>query len=188
MINVMEILSHEHRLIEQVLGSFETFANHLAEHQPGQRQTVRGYAEFFSTFANRCHDSKEEDLLFETLQRHGISAKKGGPLMILRQEHERGGALVQELVALGIGKEPLDSRQQERLLVIARQYVAFQRSHIMKEDFVLLPLALQTLPAAILAETTAAFERFEEEIMGKDVHAQMHTLAKALMAAYPPPR
>ena len=45
--------------------------------------------EFFRTFVDRCHHSKEEDLLFPALEEVGVS-KKEGPIGVMLKEHQQG--------------------------------------------------------------------------------------------------
>jgi hemerythrin-like domain-containing protein len=185
MTNAITILMNEHRFLEQVLGSLETFVQAADLAQPAARQQVAGYAEFFREFADRCHHGKEENQLFATLHRQGMPLHQG-PLAVMRHEHELGRNYVRELTALGAGSDGLDSTEQGRLREAATGYGELLRAHIQKEDNVLFPLALQTLSADTLAAVTDAFHRFEQDEMGEQVHERLHALAESLIAAYPP--
>ncbi len=185
MTNAITMLMTEHRLIEQVLGSLETFVQSPAVGQHEARQTVARYADFFRNFADQCHHGKEENYLFATLHRQGMPLERG-PLAVMLHEHELGRAHVQVLATLGDGEGPLDSDQQARLRNTTLDYCELLRSHIMKEDNVLFKMALQELTSETLAAVTQDFIQFEQETMGEQTHTRLHALAESLLAAYPP--
>ena len=62
----IDVLMEEHRLIEQVLGSLETWAITVQDGLAIERSVVREYGEFFKGFADAYHHGKEEDILFQT--------------------------------------------------------------------------------------------------------------------------
>ena len=51
----IEVLMGEHRLIEQALGSLETYAVEVRAGAPALGEVIADYARFFSGFADRCH-------------------------------------------------------------------------------------------------------------------------------------
>jgi hemerythrin-like domain-containing protein len=75
----IEILMGEHRLIEQVLGSLETYVVGIEQGEAPERQTLADYAAFFRGFADACHHGKEEDLLFQRMIERGFP-REAGPL------------------------------------------------------------------------------------------------------------
>jgi hemerythrin-like domain-containing protein len=67
MSHAIETLTHEHRVIEQVLGGLERLAEAVARGEAVERSTVKDFAQFFAGFADRCHHGKEEDRLFTAM-------------------------------------------------------------------------------------------------------------------------
>jgi hemerythrin-like domain-containing protein len=181
----VETLMQEHRVIEQVLGSLETFAARVREGGPADRAAIALYAEFFREFADRCHHGKEEDRLFERMTARGLP-REAGPVAVMLAEHEEGRAHVRALAVLGEGLGPLSGAEREVLLAHADAYVALLRQHIVKEDNVLFPMAAQLLPAGEMEGLAEAFEEFETKVMGEGAHARLHALAEGLVAACPP--
>ena len=59
-----DLLSNEHRVIEQVLDCLEKMVARSAEHQQLEEEPARQAVDFFRNFADRCHHGKEEAHLF----------------------------------------------------------------------------------------------------------------------------
>jgi hemerythrin-like domain-containing protein len=156
------MLTQEHEAILRGLTALEKLGWRLESGQPVDREALTWLIGFFRIFADRCHHGKEEQHLFPALERHGVP-KEGGPLGVMREEHEEGRALVR---AMAEG----DDRQTAAAI---RGYVALLRAHIDKENSVLFPLAEQILPDDEQRALGHAFEAVEQEVAGPDVHARL---------------
>ena len=185
MYEAIHALMEEHRVIEEVLGALETFADRLDQGEAADRATVADFGAFFRNFADRCHHGKEEDRLFATMVKHGFPGEFG-PIAVMLAEHAEGRDHVGALVAIGEGEGPLSQEEKERLVSHCRNYVPLLRAHILKEDNILYPMAEQSLPPGVLEDLAGDFEAFEREVMGDGAHAAFHGLAEKLAAAYPP--
>jgi len=185
MIAAIEDLMTEHRLIERVLWSFETFAVDLSRGADADRVSVSEYAEFFAGFADRCHHGKEEDLLFVKMNEQGFP-REAGPIAVMLSDHVEGRKHVAGLATVGAGSGPLSEEERATVIAHARGYIPLLTSHIMKEDNVLYPMALQALPTAEMEKLGRDFEVFEREVMGEDAHERFHALAEKLIHCYPP--
>lgn len=181
----IQILKHEHRVIESVLGSLEGFVARMQEGEEVERSAVHRYAEFFSKFADRCHHGKEEDLLFKTMVAHGFS-DRAGPIAVMLGEHTEGRAHVRVLAEIGSREGELSDEECDALADHAGAYVPMLRNHIAKEDSILYVMAERTLPPSELSGLVEAFEQFEREQMGPDEHQRLHELAGLLVAEQPP--
>jgi len=133
MTQAVETLMTEHRLIEKVLGSLATFSEGLEPGQPGARENVAEYAEFFREFADRCHHGKEEDRLFTVMGDYGFPSDTG-PVYVMLQEHELGRSHVRELADVGGGpgwpgefeefdRTVMGEGENERLHELARRLI-----------------------------------------------------------------
>ncbi len=179
------ILMDEHRIIERVLGSLETCALAIESGPVPDREILRAYGDFFRLFADRCHHGKEEDRLFAKMAQRGFPTEYG-PIAVMLAEHVEGRACVATLVRSGEGVGPLSEPQRIEVVEAARRYVPLLRAHILKEDNILYPMALQALTPAEQDELAESYEAFERDAMGEGEHERLHALAERLCASYPP--
>lgn len=181
----VEALMNEHRVIEQVLGSLETFVQNVKKEAAVERDTVRTYADFFKNFADRCHHGKEEDRLFVKMRDFGFPSEFG-PVAVMVAEHEEGRGHVGALASIGAGTGPLSPSERDDLCEHAEAYIQMLRAHIQKEDNILYPMALQAIPPAEMDKLAESYDAFESSVMGAGEHEKFHALAEDLIAAYPP--
>lgn len=181
----IQILKHEHRIIESVLGSLEGFVARTQEGEEVDRSVIRRYAAFFSQFADRCHHGKEEDLLFKTMTEHGFSDRTG-PIAVMLGEHTEGRAHVRVLAELGSREGELSDEECDALAEHAGAYAPMLRNHIAKEDSILYPMAERTLQPSELSALVEAFERFERDEVGVEEHRRLRELAVLIVAEQPP--
>jgi hemerythrin-like domain-containing protein len=185
MSEAIEILMNEHRLIEQVLGSLETFAFNLQNGADADRQTVKDFGAFFSGFADKCHHAKEEDRLFVKMNQYGFP-QDYGPVAVMLAEHSEGRSHVGALLQIGAGDGPLSSSERDAIIEHALAYVPLLRSHIIKEDNILYPMAVQAIPPAEMDAMLAEFKATGPTTAGGSEHERFQAMAQALTHAYPP--
>ncbi len=173
------ILKHEHKVILLVLSAAEREAKHIRATGEVRADTVGKMLDFFTSFADRCHHSKEEDLLFVRMQARG-APRESGPIALMLTEHDLGrtllAALRRDLPRAGQG----DAALAADIASYLSAYVELLRAHIAKEDNVLYPLADRILTEEDQAQLTDDFERVEAEEMGEGVHDKYHQLAHEL--------
>ncbi len=185
MSRAIEILMAEHRLIEQVLGSLETFVVGIEQGLPPERATLADYAAFFRGFADACHHGKEEDLLFQRMLERGFP-RETGPLAVMLHEHVLGRARVAALHALGAAEGPFAPVEVELAVENASVFIALLRAHILKEDGILYPMAERLLTAPEFDALETDFERLEKAMRADGSLDRFHGLAGALSARFRP--
>jgi hemerythrin-like domain-containing protein len=176
-----DILRREHDDILRMLDASEELTRHLAGGEPVAADLLFELVEYFRVFADRCHDVKEEDLLFPFLELKGL--KRGtGPLGVLLDEHEEGRGWLRrmrnaaEAYRLGqpeAGREWADA---------AGAYHRLLRQHIEKENSILLLLADRLLSDSEQTALGEAFLKLEEEKAGRGTHARLAALMERLTA------
>ena len=181
----IEVLMSEHRLIEQALGSLESYAGLVQEGFSPGREVIGEYAAFFRGFADTCHHGKEEDILFQRMLDRGFP-RHSGPLAVMFHEHELGRAHVRELTALASGTGTLSPRETTELLYNVSGYVPLLRVHIQKEDTILYPLALRMLTGPELDAMNTQFEAFETQLRAEGLLDRLSELADRLTTRFPP--
>jgi hemerythrin-like domain-containing protein len=181
----IEVLMGEHRLIEQALGSLETYAREIRAGAPPLRAVIADYAAFFRGFADVCHHGKEEDILFRLMIERGFP-REAGPLAVMYYEHELGRGHVRAIAAIGAGPGEEAMGDAGELLKHADAFIPLLRQHILKEDQVLYPLALQVLDGPELDAMNGEFEAFEARASADGSYNRLRALAERLSERFRP--
>jgi hemerythrin-like domain-containing protein len=184
MTRAIEILTSEHRVIELVLSSLETFVEKVGSGIEDEKATLRDYLTFLKGFADQCHHGKEEDILFATMASRGFP-EETGPLAVLHLEHVMGRGYIGALASIADGSKPLTREEREILRTHASAYIGLLRAHIQKEDSVLYPVATRVIPGPEMEKLAEKFDDFEaRETPGR--HETLYALVEQLVAAFPP--
>lgn len=176
-------LMNEHRGIELMLDILETVASKLKAGERVDTAHLEGIMEFFTGFADKCHHGKEEDLLFPSLEALGI-ARDGGPIGVMLHEHRIGRECIARMKkGLASMKEGL-ADGSALFTDAAEEYIGMLRQHIQKEDNVLYPMGDARMSEETDKELFEAFEKLEEERIGKGKHEEFHAFLEKLEGIY----
>jgi hemerythrin-like domain-containing protein len=178
-----DILSQEHRVIEQVLDCLEKMAHEAVETGRLEAEPARGALAFFRTFADSCHHGKEETHLFPAMEARGFSPDCG-PTAVMRYEHEKGRAHVRGMAENLDAAAAGDAKALDRFARHARGYVTMLREHIQKEDHCLFSMANQALTDEDQQALLARFHRVEAKEMGAGTHETYLEIANELAERY----
>jgi len=173
----IETLMSEHRAIEGVLDALTRFVDEVVRRTTSDRAVLEDFVTFLAEFADGQHHAKEEDVLFAAMVEHGFP-ERSGPIAVMRDDHERGRALIRHLRALARLPGAWSDDERADLAAAASTYVLHLRAHIQKEDGVLYPLAEQHLPGAALAAVDLACARADAARAGRG--AELVALGEAL--------
>jgi hemerythrin-like domain-containing protein len=180
-----DLLSGEHRVIEQVLACLERLADGCAGGGRLDGASARKALEFFRHFADHCHHGKEEEHLFPMLEAHGF-VRESGPTGVMRTEHEQGRLHLRGMAESLDGAAAGEAAAVRSFLLHARAYSTLLRQHIHKEDHILFPLANRALDAASQQELLESFGRVEAGHGG--AHEEYLRLADELADRFHIPR
>src|SRR3972149_10752582 len=128
-----EILSNEHRVIEQVLDCLDKIVQRCQSEHKLDKQSAKDVVTFLRNFAARCHHGKEEAHLFPALEAKGFS-RDGGPTGVMLYEHEQGRNFIRgmdEAIQTAAKDEVV---AQTKFVRNDREYINLLREHIQKED------------------------------------------------------
>jgi hemerythrin-like domain-containing protein len=178
-----QILSGEHRVIDQVVSCLEAIVRDAKSAAKLDELPARDAVAFFRNFADRCHHGKEEVYLFPALEAKGFP-REGGPTGVMLREHDEGRSHVRGMdqnIAAAAAGEPAALKQ---FIDHAESYIALLREHIYKEDNILFQLAERTLSDEEQKTLLAAFQTAEAEEMGHGSHEKYLKLARDLAARY----
>jgi hemerythrin-like domain-containing protein len=168
-----EILSGEHRVIEQVLDALDVLAARARESRALDRERAAAALEFLRLFADKCHHGKEEGLLFPMLNARGMP-QHSGPIAVMLDDHRAGRECVIRMdAALALG-------DVDAFAHAAANFTALLREHIAREDGVLFPMAESILDESARRALGNAFQRFEHDDMGADTHQRLAAVADQL--------
>ena len=181
----IEVLMNEHRLIEQVVGSLETFASEVEGGLAPERPLLADYGAFLRDFADACHHGKEEDVLFQRMTERGFP-RETGPVAVMLYEHKVGRGHVSALRQVGEGAGPLSAGETQLVLENASAFIPLLRAHIQKEDRILYPMAVRLLAGPELDAMETDFEAFEARMRADGSYDRLHGLAERLTAAFRP--
>jgi hemerythrin-like domain-containing protein len=160
----VEILTHEHRMIERALRALRGVCQKLESGTSIPVEVPAQLVEFIQTFADRCHHGKEEKHLFPELEARGVP-RDGGPIGVMLYEHEMGRGFVREMADAAAAYARGESEAAARFVRAAHSYMDLLAQHIYK---------------AALVE---AFEK-EEVALGLGTHEQYETLVSELERAW----
>ena len=139
--------------------------------------------DFFITFVDRCHHSKEEEQLFPALEEVGVS-REGGPVGVMLKEHQQGRDLVAKMRAAVCQYENGDKDAAQKFTQHANDYIALLDFHIDKENNVLFPMASNYLPDRKLKELKKEFDRIETDKIGPGKHETFHKMIDTMKGIY----
>lgn len=173
-------LKHDHHVIQQVAAAMSAVAGLLDSGKRVEPGVLVDLVQFLGIFAGECHCAKEEKYLFPLLETKG-DANASRELRQLAAGHRQTARLVERLakVAGAYTRDPVTLQSQ--LSDVLRQLAEIYPTQIWKEDYLLFPMAQQTLSEAEQELLKDRFQDVELEI-GGDVHAAFELLAKSLGA------
>ncbi|HYK89275.1 MAG TPA: hemerythrin domain-containing protein [Acidobacteriota bacterium] len=174
-------LRKEHEAILKMLDAAEEAARQLTSNIPVAPEILSDLLEFLRTFADRCHHSKEEDLLFPALEERGLP-RQGGPIGVMLHEHEQGRSLIRQMGEASEAYAAGDANAAQIWAIAARTYAGLLRSHIMKENNILFVMAERILTQSEQEALSAAFDKVEIEKLGAGTHERLHALMDRLLA------
>jgi len=174
-----EILSGEHRIIEQVLDCLEKITQNCAAEGRLEKTSAEQTLDFFRNFADRCHHGKEEIHLFPAIEAKGFP-RQGGPTGVMLSEHEQGRAHIRGMADAIEQAAAGDSESVAQFINNAQGYIGLLREHIEKEDLCLFTMANQALTEDDQQRLLAAFGNVEHEHMGLGTHETFLNLADEL--------
>ncbi len=178
-----EELKKEHRAIELMLDIMEKVCEKLQAGEKVNADDLEKMVEFIRVFADKCHHSKEEDLLFPALEKAGIP-KRGGPLGVMLAEHTTGRSYVTALYEAVTQYKKGNTKAAGRIVENGMGYTRLLRQHIVKEDNILYQMADMHLSEKEQDELVKRFEKIEQERIGPSRHEEFHNLLHRLKETY----
>ncbi len=178
-----EQLMEEHKAIKLMLSIIEEICKRLESGAKVDSDHLEKIVDFIRTFADKCHHSKEEDLLFPAMEEAGIP-REGGPIGVMLTEHDYGREYVRGMAQAIDKYKSGDNEASTEIVKNARGYIELLTQHIYKEDNILYPMADKFLSENKQKELYEDFEKTEIERIGAGTHERFHELLHQLQDIY----
>ena len=179
-------LMDDHQIILRMLRALNGMCLRLGEGKTVALADLDAALDFIKVFADHAHHGKEEDLLFPAMEEVGFP-RQGGPIAVMLMEHEQGRAYVRSLAEALERVRKGDAAALKDAARAASGYSSLLAAHIGKEDNILYPMAMDSIPDGRWKILKERFDRVEAERMGPERRAGYITLVDRLLAAYPAP-
>jgi hemerythrin-like domain-containing protein len=174
-----EILTSEHRVIEQVIAALDAAADRVDAGETVRAGFFLDAARFIGEFADGFHHGKEEGVLFEALARAGMPTDTG-PIAVMLYEHDRGREITAGLRDAATRWAAGEAGLAVPAAGYARAYAELLTGHIFKEDHILFPMAAQAIAPPDEAALLAEFAAIERTRAAQGTKASYLELARAL--------
>ncbi|WAC08598.1 MAG: hemerythrin domain-containing protein [Thermodesulfobacteriota bacterium] len=175
-------LRDEHEGVKIMLSILKQVCHQLGSTGNLNKEHLEGILEFLKVFVDKCHHSKEEELLFPALVAAGVPAD--GPIAVMLHEHEMGRNYIRAMSDAYATYMVGDKSSSQGIMQNAHGYISLLKGHIEKENTVLFVMADNLLSEKRQDELFEGFEKIEEERIGVGKHEQFHSLIKKLSGIY----
>jgi hemerythrin-like domain-containing protein len=135
-----EQLKKEHKAIKAMLDILRQICRRIQAGQKPDQEHLEQVVEFTQVFADKCHHSKEEEVLFRAMENAGVH-KEDGPIGVMLLEHKKAREYVQGMVEGVAAHKTGDPDAASKIVENANAYIRTLHAHIDKEDGVLYPMA-----------------------------------------------
>lgn len=158
-----EDLMREHGVLNRILLIYEDSWRRLDGNKNLEPAALAGAAKITRTFIEDYHEKLEEDHLFPRFE-------KAGKLVVLvktlRQQHEAGRRLTEQIIQLATPAGFRDAEARHVLSTSLRQFVRMYRPHEAREDTVLFPAVRSLMTAKEFDQMGDQFEDKEHQLFG----------------------
>lgn len=174
-VSSVSILAAEHEVILQTLSCLKEIINVTKKENNIPLDHAKQVLEILRLFADKCHHSKEEDILFPALEEHYPDF---GPTAVMRSEHVQGRALISEMADALTTNDPTSFSNS------SLNYVALLESHIEKENEILFRIAQDVLSDEEDKIILEKYRLLEHKGMGNGTHERLLNIANTLASTY----
>jgi hemerythrin-like domain-containing protein len=180
--DAIQIMMNEHEQILGVLEALDRFVADVHDTLEDKLELMR-FITFIREYADERHHGKEEHVLFAAMARNGFPPEQG-PVGMMLFEHQEMRGFVSELRALAQQDASWSHADRERACDSARSYISMLREHIMKENEMLYPMAMEHLPPSVQREVDVECAALDKSRASAGADAALEDLAAQLVATY----
>jgi hemerythrin-like domain-containing protein len=178
-------LHEEHEAIKRALALLQRVARALQAERSGAGHDARRLLDFFSSFGDGCHHSKEERFFFPAVEKSKLPFDQES-IDRLVGEHQQGREYLEVMHSRLEDYEQGEVSAAADFRHKADGYAAMLYGHIEREEEELLNHAEAAFSGPEDRRIAVEFERLEEQEIGAGVHEEFHALLEELEGTYPP--
>ncbi|MBF0315326.1 MAG: hemerythrin domain-containing protein [Oligoflexia bacterium] len=174
--NVTQRLKDEHQLILKYVALLDRYLRAMrsnAAKRTSLAPKLYQFISFIQEFADKYHHAKEENILFQYMERPHVLAHCN-PLPQMLYEHDNGRTYVQEMIAA------LEKNEIESAITSAYGWLHLLSDHIHKEDNILYPMGEEGLNEEDKQEILKDYAQAEEKHRGAELEAKYRALLSDL--------
>jgi hemerythrin-like domain-containing protein len=166
-----EDLMREHGVLNRVLLVYEESVRRLAAKSPDLKpEVLSSAANIIRRFIEEYHEKLEEDYLFTRFEKAG----KQMPLVrVLREQHEVGRRVTQQILALATLPALRAAADRQRLSDAIQRFIRMYRPHESREDTILFPAFRGLVSGHEFDALGEEFEKKEHQLFGEDGFEKM---------------
>lgn len=177
-----DMLVHEHELIQRMIAILQKAADAVEKDNQLSLLPFEQAVDFIKAFADKCHHSKEENILFKLMEQKGMPVN-GGPIGAMLHEHQLARNCTAALSAALEKARAGDHAAIAAIIENARYYADLLGNHIAKENNILYPMGNQIFSEIDQNYLHTEFGKVNKEI-GEDVHQRFHRMVEQLESAF----
>ena len=177
-VSATEFLHLEFDTTRRVLQILENASNCLDKDKPVSKEAFNEIIEIINGFTHRCHQEKEDKVLFPFLKNVRGGEKKDflGQLLM---EHVSARDEIRNL-SVAVNYIYQGKKAKKKIIKIARAYVKFMDKHIRMEEKVLFPWMNKVLTRDEQMILIKKFEDMEKEDIEAGVHEKYTVMIERL--------
>ncbi len=178
-----EDLRSEHVGVSRMLHIMDSMAGYARRGEGPAPEDVEQAVEFLRVFVDKCHHTKEEELLFPAIRAANIASAED-TIVVLLADHAQGRETVARIAAaaqhLSADGVPANTEFAEAIA----SYTELLHQHIRREESECFDVADRELSEAVQAELVTGYDRIEREVVGGGVHEAFHAMLDRLGQVY----
>jgi hemerythrin-like domain-containing protein len=167
----LNILTHEHMIIQKMLNNLEHLSNNLNENQLKFFDEI---IDFFKTFTDKTHHGKEEAVLFEKLKKKNIDDDLKKIMNELIEEHKISRNYVKDL------KIKSDLKNINEIKFLLSKMIKFLKKHIEKENEIFFPKSFDYFSEKEKEEILELFLNVDKDVLNEKYLSLVEALSKKI--------
>jgi len=159
-----EDLMQEHGLLNRILLIYDRYKSNLVNKQSIDPAILLQSAGIIRSFVEDYHEKQEENYLFPRFQK---ANQMTDLVRVLKQQHDAGRAITDQLLQLGKTKSLTDTESQ-KLTELLSKFNDMYRPHEAREDTILFPAFRKLVSQHEYDSLGEEFEQNEHKRFGED--------------------